>query len=237
MLFGTPSQARAICEDWMAVVQSEGSRLLCSKWRFQIAVFKVKVPDCCVQSEGSRWLCSKWRFQMAVFKVKVPDGCVQSEGSRWLCSKWRFQIAVFEVKVPDGCVQSEGSRLLCSKWRFQRAVFKVKVSKVDCSSEQCLLNRWTVCNQTWYGDTSSWAGSRSQDLIAVFWGEGHSAGSKFISMMVYHCKPKRLVSDWIAVFWGEGHSDGSRLRQMFVRPIIFYTTNLATTLGALMCHY
>ena len=40
MLFGTPSQARATCKDWMAV-------------------FKVKVPDGCVQSEGSRWLCSK----------------------------------------------------------------------------------------------------------------------------------------------------------------------------------
>ena len=127
---------------------------------------------------------------------------------------------------------------LCSKWRFQMAVFKVKVSKFDCSSGRCLLNRWTVYNQTWYGDASSWAGSRSQDLIAVFWREGHSEGSKFINMMVYRCKPKRLVSDWIAVFWGEGHSEGSRLRQMFVRPIIFCTTNLlATTLGALMYHY
>ena len=46
-------------------------------------------------------------------------------------------------------------RLDCS------VVVKVKVTEKvqnssECSSQRYLLNRWTFCNQTWYGDAPSW---------------------------------------------------------------------------------
>ena len=38
----------------------------------------------------------------------------------------------------------------------------------ECSSGWYLLNSWTFCNQTWYGDASWWASVVQEDWCAVF---------------------------------------------------------------------
>ena len=52
-------------------------------------------------------------------------------------------------------------------------VVKVKVTEEvqnssKCSSGPYLISCGTFCNQTWYGDASSWAGVVQEDCFAVF---------------------------------------------------------------------
>ena len=46
-------------------------------------------------------------------------------------------------------------RLDCSVVVKVKVTGKVKNSS-ECSSQRYLLNRWSFCNQTWYGDATSW---------------------------------------------------------------------------------
>ena len=114
-------------------------------------------------------------------------------------------------------------------------VIKVKVTEMvnnssDCSSGLYLLDCWTFHNQTWYGNSSSWARvSCMEILFAVFkfkvtvkdniskiclfyiWSELLILWQ--LNLVWWHIIIRRIVlrKDWIALLWFSEYSPGQYL--------------------------
>ena len=67
-------------------------------------------------------------------------------------------------------------RLDCSVVVKDQVTEEVQNSS-ECSSEWCLLCCWTFCNQTWYGNATSWAKYHARRLVSCLQVQGHSEGS------------------------------------------------------------
>ena len=110
-------------------------------------------------------------------------------------------------------------------------VVKVKVTEnvqnsSECSSGQYLLNCWTSCIQTCYGDSSSWPEYHARRLVCCLQGQSHSEGSHNKNMTLYYvfwtADPFAtelvwwhiiiswiaLWKDWIALLWSRSGSQG-----------------------------
>ena len=64
-------------------------------------------------------------------------------------------------------------RLDCSVVVKVKVTGKVKNSS-ECSSQRYLLNRWTFCSQTWYGDAPSWTRVLCKKIDLLFQVLDHS---------------------------------------------------------------
>ena len=102
------------------------------------------------------------------------EGQGHSEGS--YNQIWLFNMS-FELPIPIttnlGLVAYH-QKLDCLMKRLDcSVVVKVEVTgrvqnSSECSSGWYLLNCWTFCDQTWYGDASSWASVMQKYWFAVF---------------------------------------------------------------------
>ena len=66
-------------------------------------------------------------------------------------------------------------RLDCSVLVKIKVTGKVENSS-DCSSQRYLLNRWTFCNQTWYGDAPPWTRVLCKKIDLLFSSSGSQWG-------------------------------------------------------------
>ena len=140
-------------------VQGQGhSKMSKSRWMFVQMIFSeslnLLLPDlvwwCIIMSQ----IVLKKKNCSAVFKVKVT---VKNN---------MFKICLFNIWTADPFASKLGlmahhHRVDCLVKRLDcSAVVKVteKVqNSSECSSGRYLLSCWTFCNQTWYGNASSWA--------------------------------------------------------------------------------
>ena len=123
-------------------------------------------------------------------------------------------------------------RLDCSVVVKVKVTGKVKNSS-DCSSQRYFLNRWTFCNQTWYGDAPSWtrvlykkidllfSSSGSQwgliwsnydSFCYIFWTIDSLAAN--LGLMTRHHMPECLVKKLDYCIQGQCHSKGSKCRYL-----------------------
>ena len=68
--------------------------------------------------------------------------------------------------APNHELDSLVKRLDCSVVVKVKVTGKVKNSS-ECSSQRYLLQRWTVCNQTWYGDAPLWTQVSCKKIILL----------------------------------------------------------------------
>ena len=137
-------------------------------------------------------------------------------------------------------------RLDCS------VVVKVKVAGKDknsseCSSQRYFLNRWTFCNQTWYGDAPSWTRVLCKKIDLLFSSSGSRWGliwsniwlfliyiyrtadlffTKF-SWMAHHYKLERcillsLLCVWLKIRLLFSRSRSQGRSKTLLNPYVFY---------------
>ena len=74
-------------------------------------------------------------------------------------------------------------RLDCSVVVKVKVTGKIKNSS-ECSTQRYLLNRWSFCNETWYGDAPSWTRVSCKKIDLLSANQSHDEGS---NDQIYDC--------------------------------------------------
>ena len=126
-------------------------------------------------------------------------------------------------------------------------------SSSECSSGWYLLNFWTFCNQTWYGDATSWAKVSCKKIGLLSLSSGSLWGlilsdmtvstvstelliffiTKFNWMVHYH-RLECFVWNLDCSFQVQDHCEGSKLYWIFMHLIPSVPMTLVTKEGVLI---
>ena len=190
---------------------------------------------CCLQGQGHSY---GWYNQSMTFSYII-----------WTADPFATTLGFMVHHHKVDCLVK---RLDCSAVVKVKTTEKVKNSS-ECSSGQYLLSCWTVCNQTWYGDVSSWARASCKNIGLLSsrsrsqWGSYNQTVSTISTELLIFLQPLMgwyfiidwsiLCKNWIVVF----KVKATVKVQNFIESLcmfLFCTTDLlATKVGVLICYY
>ena len=133
------------------------------------------------------------KYWFAVFKVKVTVkySCRQ----RWLYNMSSELLILLQLKWIGLMASNHELDFLVKRLDFSvvvKVTEKVQNSS-DCSYEWYLLSCWTLCNQSWYGDATSWVKVPCKKIYLLSSTSGSQWGLIWSDMTVSTITAERLI--------------------------------------------